>query len=339
MNKLNHMIPLLGLTEFSTLNTANKWVMGLCVHFSQNQHSSILAEMSTAIRRNVRWLLLLALMIYASTILLDLPWRWPKFSGAWHLWCGLGLSCFFAHLCQASMTREVVACCGGRLELLTALRINVLGGLWGLLLPMGSVGYKAIYLKRKLALGPYQYGKWYLWASLVNLALGAGVMILCWWSYLPQWSLALVLLLAVIAMLLKRQCFGLIARFGLLQSHLSLAVQRLLWVQTLGLLAYVGMYVFSLSLFGIDISLKYGLSIVVFQSWLFLVPIVPGNLVLLESLVAWVLLGAGVPLELSIAATLLNRGVMLTCLLALAPWAQWTLPKPEELSSDLSSSS
>jgi hypothetical protein len=311
--------------------------MDLLVEFSQNQHSSILAEMSIAIRQNVRWLVLLALMIYASTVLLDLPWRWPRLADAWSLWFGLGLCCFAAHLCQALMTREVVACCGARLELLTALRINVLGGLWGLLLPMGSVGYKAIYLKRKLALGPYHYGKWYLWSSLVNLVLGAGVMVLCWWSYLPLWSMALLLFLAVTAMLLKRQCFAFIARFGLLQSHLSLAVQRLLWVQTLGILAYVGMYLFSLSLFGIDISLKYGLSIVVFQSWLFLVPIVPGNLVLLESLVAWVLLGAGVPLELSIAATLLNRGVMLTCLLALAPWSQWTLPKPEELSSELSS--
>ena len=149
----------------------------------------------------------------------------------------------------------------------------------------------------------------------------------------------LALFLTAIVLLLKRQCFELIASFGLQHSHLKLAVTRFLWVQALGLLAYVAMYLFSLALFGIDISLKYGLSIVVFQSWLFLVPIVPGNLVLLESLVAWVLLDAGVPLELSIAATLLNRGVMLICLLILAPWAQWTLPKPEALKSGWSSSS
>ena len=319
------------------MNTVNKWVTELCVQFSQNQHSSILAEMSTVIRQNARWLVLLVLMLYASTVLMDLPWRWPMLADAWRLWFGLGVCCFAAHLCQALMTCEVVSCCGERLGLLTALRINVLGGLWGLLLPMGSVGYKAIYLKREHNLGPYHYGRWYIWASVVNLGLGCSAMVLCWWSHLPTWILALLMLLGLMMLLFKGQLLRFIARLGLQQSHLSVILKRFVWVQALGLLTYVGMYSFSLALFGVEISLNYGLSIVVFQSWLFLVPLVPGNLVLLESLVAWVLLRAGVPLELSIAATLLNRAVMLFCLLVLAPWAQWTLPKPEELGSELSS--
>lgn len=311
--------------------------MDLRVHFSQSQHSSILAFMSTFIWKNVRWLLLLILMTYAFTTLRDLPWRWPLHADVWPLWFGLGFCCFAAHFAQALMTCAVVACCGERLGTMTALKINVLGGLWGLLLPLGSLGYKAIYLKRVFNLGPNHYGKCYLWASLVNLGLGCCAIVLCWWTHVPTWTLAWLLFVGLVALSFKSHLFKLRLWSGLEHLHLSKALGKFVWVQALGLLVHVCMYGFSLALFGVEISPKYALSIVVFQSWLFLVPLVPGNLVLLESLVAWVLLRAGVPLELSIAATLLNRAVTLIGLLTIAPWAQWTLPKPSELGADVAS--
>ncbi|MBF0199262.1 MAG: hypothetical protein HQL32_16225, partial [Planctomycetes bacterium] len=55
-----------------------------------------------------------------------------------------------AFLGQAWMTRTIVGYCGKSLNIFRALGINLLAGLWGMWLPMGSVGYKAMYLKHEL---------------------------------------------------------------------------------------------------------------------------------------------------------------------------------------------
>ena len=262
---------------------------------------------------------------------------WPRSSGSPLYLVGVFWGAFLAHGVQSAMTVEIVRWNGKVILWKQALALNCLGGLWGLMMPLGSVGYKGLALKQMWGISPKDYVAYYglalmanLWVGLIFALWPMAVMIGPFWA----WGLALILLPLPFALLKTPPCW---TRRGLLPQSLPSATGQLrcflrfAGIQGFGLGVYVGIYTAALSWLEAPWSLTMLLAFVVIQSWLFLAPLVPGNLVILEGAGVWCFQRQGIPPEVALTAIALMRLSLLAELLIMAPWARYILPSWTQL--------
>lgn len=210
--------------------------------------------------------------------------------------------------------------------------MNVMGGLWGLLLPLGSIGYKAAHLKRYMGVSLKDYSSMYGLSLLSTLLSGSLVLVPTFYIMgKEQWSLyalAMLLGLLVLSSLGAKSLVALMTRLGqrerfgvLLHGDAPKRVVRMGLIQTVGLMIYVWGYHFWFMAVGVDVAMVSLIVFVILQSWIFLAPLVPGNLVVLETLgVLWLgHEGVAAPDALTVVAGM--RLSMLLLLLAMSPVA------------------
>jgi hypothetical protein len=280
-----------------------------------------------------RWLLLLILITWAFKKCRDLNLNLPNLEQSWFYPCFLILGGFLAHGVQAGMTWLIARFCQVKIPFSKCLSLNVMGGLWGLLLPMGSVGYKALALKKDHGLSMSSYGSFYglatmanIWASLMLLnffgvfadfVFGPAIKFFIFTG--PIWVFLALKFISRWPMLNKWTGQPLTFRRYLV-CFLSLVV-----IQLLGAMVYLGIYLGALSWMSVNLPFGPVFVVVVLQSVLFLAPIVPGNAVVLESAGMWWLAKFGVEPSVGVAAILIMRFSVLGTLVMLSPWAMWRL--------------
>jgi hypothetical protein len=249
----------------------------------------------------------------------------------------IAISVIFTQWVQGRMSQQLIRFCQRDLPLLKAFQLNVIAGLWGTLLPLGSVGYKATYFKRELDLPLSTYAANYGLALLSTFFIGsqlAGISLLilekhAWAGCSVAFGLTLLVLISYAPGPLRwlstkighPEWFQLDARS--LRSRLFILSR----IQTMSLFGFTGLYLGCFLLVGHHLTPMVVMIMVVAQSWMFLAPLVPGNLVLLEGLGAWWMLKNGVPVPDSVTAIALMRISFLALLLLLAPWSQSQLGK------------
>jgi hypothetical protein len=288
--------------------------------------------MTKNLRRWARWVLLVVLMAVGFFHLQQMELDWPSAKGPNFFLGIVALGAFLAHGIQAAMTKAIVHFNGVFLSWPKTLALNCLGGLWGLLFPMGSVGYKSLYLHSQCSIHPKAYVAYYGLAFLANLWSG---LAFAFWPIFKTFGLGYVY--GTILIFIGLPCLLVwtprwLKKWKLIpqESNSSLFLLKAFGVfaliQGLGLAVYVLIYAAALSWFGEPWSLPMLMAFVVIQSWLFLAPIVPGNLVILEGAGLWCLTQAGGSPEAALASVAIMRISMLAELILLAPWARHVLP-------------
>lgn len=283
-------------------------------------------------RCGLRWFLLFILMLVGLNQLTSMNLSWPRSGDSAFYLVGVFLGAFLAHGVQSAMTMEIVRWNGKAMLWKHALALNCLGGLWGLMMPLGSVGYKGLALKQMWGISTKDYVAYYGIAFMANLWMGLifaiwpmSVMFGSSWA----WGMIIVLLPLPLALLKAPTCLN---RWGLLPQSLLSSVEKLrcflcfAGIQGFGLGIYVGIYAAALSWFDAPWSFAMLFAFVVIQSWLFLAPLVPGNLVVLEGAGVWCFQQQGVAPEVALSVIALMRLSLLVELLIMAPWARFVLP-------------
>ena len=235
---------------------------------------------------------------------------------------------FISFAVQALLTKTIVSFCDKKIKLSSALGINVMGGLMGILLPFGSVAYKAIHLKNKYNIDISAYSSFYGLSFLCSLVASV-LSILIVSLFASKVSVSIWCIFAIVVFII---CFLSINWFGekfpflkdknVLRSVFNDERKKysvyFIAIHLLSLVNYILIYKACLSFLDINISfLMLGL-LVAIQNIMFLAPIVPGNFGFLEY-AAIIVLGSNDIHDLDIAlAVLLMRFVMLASLVFLA---------------------
>lgn len=298
-----------------------------------------LNQLSFKHKRLIKGLMIAILLSAAISQFAQLNWAAVSLSNHWSAPVELLIFGLLAHAIQASMTVYLVSLCSRVIKFKEALCLNIIGGLYGLLFPMGSVGFKAMSLKKNFKVSISQYSSYYgltffcqLWSSLVigcfltfgslselaHLALMCSVFISPWLLYESLKSLHRfekrfpASWQGILKKVIQEDING--RRF--FQQFLTISI-----IQSLGITAYVGIYHAALSWLGVDAPLVSILVFVLIQSLLFLAPIIPGNLAILEGAGAWWFHSDSIEMSVAISAIVLMRASTLGSLLILSPWA------------------
>lgn len=225
---------------------------------------------------------------------------------------------------QAGVTTTIVTACDKNIQLSQAIYLNNLAGFWGLVMPFGSVGYKAQQLKGVYQVSLKQYGGMFiislissLWVSSILLMIG----LLSVEKNELLYSALVLSFLGIVAGTLYPFWKFVLNKFF---QELKEATVKLNWWKlsawhAFGLFNYVVLYLFCFKALGIDIHPLYLAAWVAIQSFVFLAPIVPGNLVVMETLGAMFLSGAGYRPESIVLGIALMRLGCLVGLLLLSP--------------------
>jgi hypothetical protein len=287
--------------------------------------------MRTRLLKGCRWLLLLILISWALIKGRELGFSLPKLpwsSAHVSILLFLGL---MAHVVQAGMTKAICFLCSVKIGLLRCLSLNVVGGLWGLLMPMGSVGYKTVALKRDHNLKPSRYASYYVLSALANLWTACLVLLpLGVWAKLDLYLRAVMVLFLISPALLfiSQNILRKVSFFDRRLGHRTLGLVRffstffiLAGIQLMGALVYLSIYALALSWLDAQAPMSAVAVVVLMQSLLFLAPIVPGNAVVLEGAGMWWLGRYGVEPSIGVSAMLMMRFTVFGVLVTLSPWA------------------
>jgi hypothetical protein len=288
--------------------------------------------------QSLRWVILILLLSWGAYQAFSMREELGNLQGPLSALPIMIISVVFTQWVQGRMSQQLIRFSDRDISLLKAFQLNIISGLWGTLLPLGSVGFKANFFKKELDLSLQTYAANYGLALLATLFIGSGLAGI---SFLilgkPLWALCAlcsgVLLLALLSwapgvLQWASNKVGHPDWFSLDSSTLRHRLFTLSRIQAMGLFGYTGIYFGCFLLVGHHLSPLLILIMVVAQSWMFLAPLVPGNLVLLEGLGAWWMLKNGVPVPDSITAIALMRLSFLIVLILLAPWSQSQLGKP-----------
>ena len=283
-----------------------------------------------------RWIMLLFLLAWAYQKCRDLNLELPELKSSWAYPLMLAVGGLCAHGVQAGMTWLITRFCEAKVPYFKCLSLNVLGGLWGMLLPMGSVAYKAVALKRDHGLSMSRYGSFYGLATMANV--WASLILLYYFGVFEgQIYGFLVKLLVLTGPLWVFVVLQLMSKWPTLNKYTGEPMAfgcylvrffSLVAIQLIGAMVYLGIYALALGWMSVSLPLGPVMVVVVMQSVLFLAPVVPGNAVVLEGAGMWWLAKFGVEPAVGIAAILLMRLSILGTLLSLSPWATWHLSKP-----------
>lgn len=198
----------------------------------------------------------------------------------------------FSYICQAWMTVQITNFCRKKIKLNLALGVNLMAGLWGIIFPMGSVGYKALYFKKVLNIEIFQYSKFYGLSFLSSVMVSFFVM-----------SIAFVFQRDTFLFMLFISCFALLMLLFIYREtffakyihgrypYLEVLFENEVWnrlfglsiIHFFGIMIYILIYKCSFLAFESEISFLSLAVFVAMQNLMFLLPIVPGNFVLLEA--------------------------------------------------------
>ena len=189
-------------------------------------------------------------------------------------------------------------------------------------------------------MGPYSsHGKCGLQRFVSKKKIWVGFLFALWPTAKmlgDRWAYGLALLLLAFPVGVYKAP-NILNQWGVLPNTLKLPSDKLrcflrfALIQGVGLGVYVGIYGAGLTWYGAQWTLPLLLAFVVIQSWLFLAPIVPANLVVLEGAGIWCFTQQGIAPEIALAVIALMRVSLLAELLVLAPWARMALPSWSEL--------
>lgn len=247
------------------------------------------------------------------------------------------ISVVFTQWVQGRMSQHLIRFCDRDISLMKAFHLNVIAGLWGTLFPLGSIGYKAAFFKKELNLSLQTYAANYGLALLATLFMGSilgGVSLIL--LQRPNYALLCFSVgICVVALITWAPSFlrwasSKVGHPDWFSLGPKILLRRLLIIsriQAMGLFGYTGLYLGCFILVGHHPTPLIVMVMVVAQSWMFLAPIVPGNLVLLEGIGAWWMLKNGIPVPDSITSVALMRISFLALLLLLAPWCQFQLSR------------
>ncbi len=229
---------------------------------------------------------------------------------------------------QAVLTKKITSFCGGQIKIHHALKINMLGGLWGVLLPFGSVAYKAVYLKNHHHIEMLRYSSFYglsFLASTVASLLLVSVSSLYYSVYdLLVLSLALLSCIAVFFIVIEPlgKGFPRLQGVNVLKSLFDRERKKIfihfLILHFFGLFNYILIYQSCFYFLELSIPFVQSCALVAIQNILFLAPLVPGNFVVLELVAAWLMNTHQTNPYDVVLAVLIMRFVMLACLLVMS---------------------
>lgn len=254
---------------------------------------------------------------------------------------------------QAAVTRQIVANCDARLGLVRATMVNLVGALYSLLMPMGAVGYKAWYLKRHLKLPWGEYVSWYALSALASVfagvllfiggalaggdyraAIGAGFLLVGMVSVLFGFEVLSA------KMPMTNRIVEFLSRFRV-RGRFS-PFFKLLVLHFVGLFVYMFLYGIAFRSMSVQVTEPGVLAVVVgAQSVLFIVALVPGNLVILEAAVGGLASWQGGEFWQAALAAALLRFASLFCVLLLGGLSSIALkksptnPEKEKLSQEM----
>jgi uncharacterized membrane protein YbhN (UPF0104 family) len=231
------------------------------------------------------------------------------------IFLGLFVLCIFCS--QAGVTKTIVDASDSKISFFKAIQLNIAGGFWGLVMPFGSASYKAQALKLDYQISIKRYASMFLFSTLLSAWLSA-IFLCATVIKLPLWPYRLVFMGVGGVSLLMIPIFYFMKYK---QSHLAdLPVKGLGSWHVLGLLSYIGLYYFCFKTLGWPIPLIALSAWVAVQSLLFVFPLVPGNLVIMEALGAYLLVQQNLSAESVVIGITLMRLACLLGLLCLSPW-------------------
>ncbi len=202
-------------------------------------------------------------------------------------------------LARGLVTRAIARHCGHRLDLTSSCAANIMGGLWNLAMPLGAMGYKAVFLRNRLGIDWREYTGHYGLSFLASLFASALLFLLLQLQSGVNRHPGAVLALGgalMILVLLLRPTATFWGRFTALEKFAPpfraprylLRFLELTALHGCGLAASVLLYDFGFLALGLEPSWTVLAGISCAESVLFMVALVPGNLVLLEGTAGWV---------------------------------------------------
>lgn len=280
-----------------------------------------------SIRTLLRWVLA-PLLIWVAYQHLDSIWlelRIVNLSSGYVVF--LGLFVFMIFCSQAGVTTTIVNASEAKISFLKALQLNITAGFWGLVMPFGSVSYKAQALKLDYQVSIKKYARLFLISTLLSVWLS--VVFLCATvTKLPTWPFRQVFLAAGAGALLVIPVYGFL-KFK--QSKiLELPFKSLGSWHMMGLISYIGLYYFCFKTMDLTIPLIVLSAWVAVQSLLFVFPLVPGNLVIMEAIGAYLLMQQNLKAESIVIGIALMRLSCLSGLMLCSPWAVMRTPMKHE---------
>lgn len=286
-------------------------------HEENAQTQPSLLERLKSTRKVLRWVLMPMLLwfayqhvdkIYQELLQVELQFDYVVF---------LVLFVFVIFCSQAGVSKSIVDASESHISFMKAIQLNIAAGFWGLVMPFGSVGYKAQVLKLDYQISVKRYASLFVFSTLLSawlsiIFLCATVLQLDSWPYRPYFIVAggLALLLIPVFYILKNRHSKMV-NFPVV----SLGIWHMM-----GLFSYIGLYYFCFKTLGLDLSLFSLSAWVAVQSLLFVFPLVPGNLVIMEALGAYLLVRENLSAESIVIGIALMRLSCLLGLLALSPW-------------------
>ncbi|MBF0245602.1 MAG: flippase-like domain-containing protein [Planctomycetes bacterium] len=247
------------------------------------------------------------------------------------------LIAFLCIFVQGSVTSLIASFCGKRLGLLRSFALNAAGGLFSLLVPLGAVGYKALYLDRRLGVPWPRYASFYGISTLASLAAGLLLLALTHgfesgasaWAWPLGLFLLLILLVSLTPPLVRRlpdhpRLRSLRSPFT--EAGLSSRLFKLGSLHFIGLLVYMLLYGLGFGALGVQVPPEALALLVVARSLLMGVSLVPGNLVVQELAGAAVGSLGGIAVWSTVIVELAIRLVLLIVLVLAGSLGLWLLP-------------
>jgi uncharacterized membrane protein YbhN (UPF0104 family) len=229
---------------------------------------------------------------------------------------------------QAWLTKIITKFCDAKIKIPEALQINVIGGLFGVLMPFGSVAYKAVYLKKHQGIEMMKYSSFY--GLSFSAACFASVIILMfaglYYGESSIWILSILILSAILLFVIFLDkifnSFPRIKDANVFKSFMSekryMYFFQFTGLHFFGLLNYVLIYQACFYFLSLTVPIIQSCALVAIQNIIFLAPVVPGNLVVLESIAAWLMSVNNMNPYDIVLAVLLMRFTMMFSLIVLA---------------------
>lgn len=250
---------------------------------------------------------------------------------------GLFIFSFINIFIQAYLSKSICHFCGKQLNLIKSVAINVYGALMGIIMPMGSIGYKAIYLKNNLGLSYSHYASFY--GISIIAAFNASLLLLFLISFTSNSNLSTQLVLLLMnfisnSILFLRKPIGHFLNSAITQKiKESLLCEaftskylKLFIIHSFSLSCFTLMYFFAFKSFNTESTLLSIAALVAVQNLLFLIPLIPGNFVILESTAAWIMQFQNIYHYDTVLAVLLLRAISLICIILLVFFSNFSFP-------------
>lgn len=250
---------------------------------------------------------------------------------------GLFLFSILSLILQAYLSKTICLFCNKQLNLFKSLAINVYGALLGIIMPMGSVSYKAIYLKNTLGLSYTHYASFY--GISVLAAFNASLLLLLILCFTASSDIKAQLFIFIINIIGNSVIFLRKPLARMLNASWAFKIREILLyegfyhkylklfiIHCLSLSCFIAMYFFAFKSFNTENTLFSIAALVAVQNLLFLIPLIPGNLVILESTAAWMMQFQNIHHYDTVLAVLLLRATSIFCIILLVFVSNFALP-------------